>query len=50
MEYFEEMIKESGWRASSRQSITQPLDLSLQLPDFYGGPKDREFPPDQVKI
>lgn len=47
---FEEMTKESGWRASSRQSITQPLDLSLQLPDFYGGPKDREFPRDRVKI
>jgi len=46
---FEEMTKESGWRASSGQSITQPLDLSLQLPEFYGGPKDRDFPRDRTK-
>ena len=46
---YEEMTKEKGWRASSGQTITQPLDLSLQHPDFYDGPEDREFPPDRVK-
>ena len=46
---YEEMTKEKGWRASSEQTITQPLDLSLQRPEFYDGPEDREFPPDRVK-
>lgn len=46
---YEEMTKEKGWRASSRETITQPLDLELQRPDFYDGPKDRGFPPDHIK-
>ncbi|MFQ5804537.1 MAG: citryl-CoA lyase, partial [Candidatus Methylomirabilales bacterium] len=46
---YEEMTREKGWRASSGQTITQPLDLELQRPDFYDGPKDRGFPPDHIK-
>ena len=34
---YEEMTREKGWRASSGQTITQPLDLELQRPDFYDG-------------
>ncbi len=46
---YEEMTREKGWRASSRETITQPLDLDLQRPDFYDGPKDRKFPSDRNK-
>jgi len=46
---YEEMTREKGWRASSRETITQPLDLELQHPDFYDGPKDRGFPSDRNK-
>ncbi len=46
---YEEMTREKGWRASSRETITQPLDLELQRPDFYDGPKDRKFPSDRNK-
>ena len=45
----EEMAREKGWRASSGQNITQPLDLELQRPEFYSGPADREFPRDKMK-
>jgi citrate synthase len=44
---FEEMTRERGWRASGREAITQPLDLELQRPEFYDGPKDRPFPPER---
>lgn len=47
---YEEQEKESGWRASTRQPIIQPLDLELQRPEYYHGPKDRTFPPERVKI
>ncbi len=39
----EEMEREKGWRASGKSNITQPLDLSLQLPEFYDGPGDRNL-------
>jgi citrate synthase len=41
---YEEMQRERGWRASTRAPIVQPLDLSLQRPDFYDGPSDRPLP------
>ncbi len=41
---YEEQHREKGWRASSNASIVQPLDLSLQKPDFYDGPRDRPLP------
>lgn len=34
----EEMEQEKGWRASTKSRITQPLDLSLQRPEYYDGP------------
>ena len=37
----EEMEQEKSWRASTKSRITQPLDLSLQLPEYYNGPKER---------
>jgi len=40
----EEMQREKGWRASSSAPIVQPLDLSLQKPEFYDGPPERPFP------
>jgi citrate synthase len=40
----EEMHRERGWRASTNASIVQPLDLSLQKPEFYDGPRDRPLP------
>lgn len=46
---YEEMTREKGWRASSGGTITQPLDLELQRPEFYDGPKDREFLPNRTK-
>jgi citrate synthase len=41
---YEEMHREKGWRASTNSPIVQPLDLSLQKPDFYDGPRDRPLP------
>jgi citrate synthase len=41
---YEEMFREKGWRASTNTPIVQPLDLSLQRPEFYDGPKDRPLP------
>ncbi len=38
---YEEMHREKGWRASTNAPIVQPLDLSLQRPEFYDGPRDR---------
>ncbi len=38
---YEEMHREKGWRASTNSPIVQPLDLSLQKPEFYDGPPDR---------
>ncbi len=40
---YEELHRERGWRASTNASIVQPLDLSLQKPEFYDGPPDRPF-------
>ncbi len=39
----EEGEREKAWRASSGGEITQPLDLSLQLPDYYDGPEKRKL-------
>jgi citrate synthase len=39
----EETEREKGWRASTKTSITQPLDLSLQRPEFYDGPAERSL-------
>ncbi|MDY0166275.1 MAG: citrate/2-methylcitrate synthase [Thermoguttaceae bacterium] len=44
----EEKTREKGWRASSRSTITQPLDLSLQKPDYYDGPADRSLPAERI--
>jgi citrate synthase len=41
---YEEMYREKGWRASTNAAIVQPLDLSLQKPEFYDGPRDRPLP------
>jgi citrate synthase len=41
---YEEMHREKGWRASTNASIVQPLDLSLQKPEFYDGPPERPLP------
>lgn len=41
---WEEMHREGAWRASSGADIMQPLDLRLQLPEFYDGPADRTLP------
>ncbi len=46
----EEMERERGWRASKKSSIVQPLDLSLQLPDYYDGPKERSLKPEDKSI
>lgn len=37
----EEQNREKSWRASSKSDIVQPLDLSLQAPEFYDGPDKR---------
>lgn len=42
---YEEMQRERGWRASTNAPIIQPLDLSLQRPEFYDGPRDRPLKP-----
>jgi len=47
---YEEMARESGWRASSHGEVTQPLDLELQKPEFYDGPPDRPLPANRRKI
>ena len=39
----EEMEREKGWRASSKSKIVQPLDLSMQLPEYYDGPAERRL-------
>jgi citrate synthase len=39
----EENEREKGWRASRKADITQPLDLSLQLPEYYDGPPARRL-------
>jgi len=39
----EESTREKGWRASEKTRITQPLDLSLQLPEYYDGPAERHL-------
>ncbi len=44
---YEEMHREKGWRASTNSPIVQPLDLSLQKPEFYDGPRDRPLPKSQ---
>jgi citrate synthase len=41
---YEEAHREKGWRGSANASIVQPLDLSLQRPEFYDGPADRSLP------
>ena len=43
----EENQKEKSWRASSGSDITQPLDLSLQKPDYYDGPEKRTLMEEQ---
>jgi citrate synthase len=40
---YEEAHREKGWRGSANASIVQPLDLSLQRPEFYDGPADRSL-------
>ena len=45
----EEQQRERGWRASSGEDITQPLDLALQKPEFYDGPADRSLSEDRVE-
>jgi citrate synthase len=44
----EEKTREKGWRASTKATITQPLDLALQKPDYYDGPPDRSLPKKRV--
>lgn len=44
----EEQKREKGWRASSRSKIVQPLDLSLQKPEYYDGPEDRKLPKERI--
>ncbi len=44
---YEEQHREKGWRASVNASTVQPLDLSLQRPEFYDGPPDRALPRDR---
>lgn len=46
---YEEQHREKGWRASTRAPIVQPLDLSLQRPEFYDGPPERSLPPDRKR-
>lgn len=46
---WEESQREVPWRASTGQSIIQPLDLSLQKKEFYDGPLDRRLPKEWVE-
>ena len=39
----EEQEREKAWRGSGKSDITQPLDLSLQDPAYYDGPKKRSL-------
>ena len=39
----EETEREKAWRGSNKSDITQPLDLSLQGPDYYDGPPLRKM-------
>jgi len=39
----EENEREKAWRASGKAEIIQPLDLSLQLPEYYDGPEKRNL-------
>ena len=39
----EEQEREKAWRGSGSSEITQPLDLSLQAPEFYDGPEKRKL-------
>jgi citrate synthase len=43
----EEGEREKAWRASGEADITQPLDLSLQLPEYYDGPEKRRLKEDR---
>ncbi len=45
---YEEQTREKGWRASSTAKIVQPLDLSLQKPEYYDGPPDRKLPEERI--
>lgn len=47
---YEEQKREKGWRASSRSKIVQPLDLSLQKPEYYDGPEDRKLPEERIVV
>ncbi len=44
---YEEAHRERGWRGSEHTPVVQPLDLSLQGPEFYDGPPDRTLPRDR---
>ena len=44
---YEEAHREKGWRGSANAPIVQPLDLDLQRPEFYDGPRDRLLPRDR---
>lgn len=44
----EEKVREKGWRASTRSTITQPLDLALQKPEYYDGPSDRHLDDNRI--
>ncbi len=46
----EEMEREKGWRASKNTPIVQPLDLSLQLPEYYDGPRERKLNPEEKNV
>ncbi len=39
----EEQEREKAWRGSGSSGITQPLDLSLQAPEYYDGPEKRKL-------
>ncbi len=45
---YEEQTREKGWRASAQAKIVQPLDLSLQKPEYYDGPPDRQLPEERI--
>lgn len=45
----EENQREKPWRGSGRADITQPLDLSLQKPEYYDGPPRRSLHGDEKR-
>ena len=45
----EENQREKPWRGSSQAEITQPLDLSLQRPEYYDGPSRRSLPEERTQ-